>query len=205
MSTENEPLLDLLRGFLGARDELHLLDTHRIREMGTSPGSLGKTHYLYLLECRNTRAMVLIDLKETYTDSDTEYFYSPVPHHGLRMILASNLYAPGLEQRLGHFTVNDVQYWGREIQSFQVKFKQRLNRRKLVALASSVGAQLGRAHRLSLVEVDPMKVLLFCTSIRSRSCSTASGWSRKQRLLLSSLSSAHKALNFASLFLYTHI
>ena len=159
--TDNPLLLTLLRGYLKARDEHHLLDTHRIKEMGKTPGSLGKTHYLYLLECKSNRDLMMFDLKETYTDSDSEYFYSPVPHHGLRMILASNLYAPGLEQRLGHFTVNEVQYWGREIQSFQVKFKRPLNKRKQVALATSVGAQLGRAHRLSLVDVKPAEVIAY--------------------------------------------
>ena len=158
---DNPLQLAVLNGFLQARDELHLLDTHRLKEMGKTPGSLGKTHYLYLLESRKTQAMVLIDIKETYTDPDTEYFYSPVLHHGLRMILASNLYAPGLEQRLGHFTVNDVQYWGREIQSFQIKFKRPLNKRKQTALAASVGAQLGRAHRLSLVDVKPAEVIAY--------------------------------------------
>ena len=67
------------------------------------------------------------------------------------MIQASNLYAPNVEQRLGHCTYNNIHYWGREVPVFNAKIKTLLIRRELEELGYSVGAQLGRAHRLSVL------------------------------------------------------
>ena len=77
------------------------------------------------------------------------------------MIEASNLYAPGIEQRLGYTTLDGQQYWGREIITRHGKLKQSLDEFDQVDIAYSVGSQLGRAHRLSLQEdIKPKKFIM---------------------------------------------
>jgi hypothetical protein len=68
------------------------------------------------------------------------------------MIRASNLYAPNVEQRLGYFTYQEKHYWGREVPSFNAKIKYALRKHELQELGYSIGSQIGRAHRLSIIE-----------------------------------------------------
>ncbi len=142
----------MLRLYLESRGEESLLKFYELTECGSSEGSLGKMHYLFVLRPKDNQEKkdsIMIDLKETYCEKDTKFFKSPFEHHGLRMIKASNLYAPGIEQRLGYFTYEDVQYWGREIPSFNGKIKEIMTLSEQEELAYCVGAQLGRGHRRS--------------------------------------------------------
>lgn len=153
--SEHDPdILEMLIRYLDSRKEKKLLKFFSIHQAARCPGSLGKEHILVVLQPKKQkerRDSILIDLKETYSEPDSELFYSPTKHQGLRMIQASNLYAPNIEQRLGHFTYKDTHYWGREVPSFNAKLKSKLRRRELEELGYSVGAQLGRAHRNSII------------------------------------------------------
>ena len=85
--------------FLKSRKEHKLLKFFEIAQAARCPGSLGKEHILILLNPttqKKRRDSILIDIKETYTEVDTPLFYSPTEHQGLRMIRASNLYAPNV-------------------------------------------------------------------------------------------------------------
>lgn len=158
----DDPFINkMLLAYLEGRDGLKLLENYSLTEAGKCRGSLGKLHYILALtpkDLSSGRDHILLDLKETYQEQDGDHFYSPTEHHGLRMIKASNLYAPGVEQRLGHFTVNKMQYWGREIPSFKTKIRGRLTPFQLQDLAYSVGTQLGRGHRRSIKDYDPFNL-----------------------------------------------
>lgn len=146
----------MLKLYLESRGEENLLNFYQLEECGESEGSLGKMHYLFALAPKDDKDkkkdLIMIDLKETYCEKDTNYFSNPFDHHGVRMIKASNLYAPGIEQRLGHFTFDGVQYWGREIPSFNAKVKEQMSLNEQEEMAYCVGAQLGRGHRRSYRE-----------------------------------------------------
>ncbi|MBM75320.1 MAG: hypothetical protein CMK59_07955 [Proteobacteria bacterium] len=151
----------MLVAYLKSRKEHRLLNYYQLTQVGTSPGSLGKLHILLLLEDveEEQRGPILIDLKETYCEDNTPYFFTPTDHHGLRMIKAANLYAPNVEQRLGYFSFEGEQFWGREIPSFNAKIKVQLSEAQQEELGYMVGSQLGRAHRLSLYHSDPDRLL----------------------------------------------
>jgi hypothetical protein len=128
----------------------------QIEEAGQASGSLGKSRVIVaLVSKKDPSDKILLDIKEVYEDPDTDFFFNPYVHHGLRMIEASFLHAPGLEQRLGHVTWRGKQYWGRQIPSFKAKLKGFLDERTQVDFVESVGFQLGRAHRLSLRSAEP--------------------------------------------------
>ena len=138
-----------------------LLDYYKVTKAGISAGSLGKKHFLILLQSSSEELKdpLLIDLKQTYTESNTPHFFTPIQHQGLRMIRAANLYAPNVEQRLGYFTIDKEHFWGREIPSFNAKIKFLLSTQQQEELAYIVGAQLGRGHRLSLYHTEPRSIL----------------------------------------------
>lgn len=151
----DQQLKKMLTLYLESRDELDLLNFYKIEEMGQSEGSLGKMHYLISLAPKDTKSKrdhILIDLKETYCELDNDLFSTPTDHHGLRMIQASNLYAPGVEQRLGHFSYKKKQYWGREIPAFNAKVKELMSESEQQEMAYCVGGQLGRGHGRSYRE-----------------------------------------------------
>lgn len=153
---------ETLNLYLSARKETFLMEDYLLVEAGTSAGSLGKKHYLFLLAPKSddlNKDHILIDVKETYTEEDDDWFKNPSEHHGERMIKASNLYAPGVEQRLSYFTLDGVEYWGREIPSFKVKIKKLLNQSEQSELAYCVGSQLGRGHRRSYRDGRPQDVI----------------------------------------------
>lgn len=159
---DDKKALEIFKLYLESRNEERLLRIFEISEIGTSVGSLGKTHYIYHLvptKGEESRDHILIDIKETYTEEDDNWFKNPTEHHGLRMIKASNLYAPGVEQRLGHCTYKNVQFWGREIPIFNTKIKDALNEIEQRDLAYCVGTQLGRGHRRSCHDSNPKKLL----------------------------------------------
>lgn len=146
---------NLLKAFLESRHELDLLDSYRVDEIGHTPGSLGKKHYIYSLLPKNSDShmdAIILDIKEVYEEKNTKFFYSPTPHHGERMILASKIFADGMEERLGFCTFQNRQYWGRQIPSFAVKIKKFLNQDEQCDFAHSVGSELGKGHRKGLID-----------------------------------------------------
>lgn len=145
---------NILQKFLQSRQEEILLQEFKVTEIGYTPGSLGKKHFIYSLVPRDPDSHkdgILLDIKEVYQEKNNKFFYSPVAHHGLRMIEASNIYAPGMESRLGHCTVEGRQYWGRQVPSFAVKVKKFLEKDEQVDVAYSVGSELGKGHRKGLL------------------------------------------------------
>ena len=113
-------------------------------------GSMGKKHYVYVLETSvKTREPILLDIKETYAEEDNEFFSNPFTHQGERMIAASRIYSPGLEQRIGYCSHSGEQYWVRQIPSFNVKVAEELEYDEMLQLSRAVGIQIGRGHRIA--------------------------------------------------------
>ncbi len=109
VSPDDVAVKNILEHFLSNRHEEKLMDDYNVDEVGITPGTLGKQHYIYALAPKNPDShldALILDMKEVYQDKNTKYFYSPCDHHGERMILASRIYADGLEERLGFFTYN---------------------------------------------------------------------------------------------------
>lgn len=152
--SEHQPdVKNILRKFLESRHELDLLQDYSVDEVGITPGTLGKQHFIYSLLPKNPDSHldgILLDMKEVYRDRDTKFFYSPCQHHGERMILASKIFADGLEERLGFFNHSDRQYWGRQIPTFTAKVKGMLSKDEQMDVTYSVATQLGKGHRKSL-------------------------------------------------------
>jgi hypothetical protein len=153
LSPSSDLAISLLNKFLESRNELSLLNDYKISEVGHTPGSLGKKHFIYSLVPKNIDSRldsIILDVKEVYEEKNTKFFYSPSPHHGERMIMASKLFADGLEERLGFCTFQNKQYWGRQVPSFAVKVKKFLNKDEQCDFAYSVGSELGKGHRKGL-------------------------------------------------------
>jgi len=120
-----------------------------LKEVAEVPGSMGKRHYVYLLKSLvKTRTPILLDIKETYTEEDTSHFYNPFDHQGERMVAASRLYSPGLEERIGFCSHQGEQYWVRQIPTFSAKVPVGLCQDQSLQLAQAIGTQLGRGHRV---------------------------------------------------------
>lgn len=155
LSPANESIQALLRKYLESRNELSLLKEYAVSEVGLAPGSFGKNHFIYSLLPINPDShldAIILDIKEVYEEKNTKFFYSPCAHHGERMILASKVFADGLEERLGFCTHENKQYWGRQIPSFAVKVKKYLNKDEQCDFAYSVGSELGKGHKKGLVD-----------------------------------------------------
>lgn len=154
LDRKNPKAQAILKSFLQSRAETALLDEYYVDEIGATPGTLGKKHYIFSLLPKNPDSLsdaIIFDIKEVYAERDTRFFQNIWPHHGQRMIAASRIYADGVEQRLGWASVENQQYWGRQIPTFAKKIDQFLDDEELVDAAYSVGSQLGKGHRRSLV------------------------------------------------------
>jgi len=152
---KNPQVGELLRHFIEARGKGNLLNDYRIDEVGLVAGSFGKLHYIFSLMPINAdshKDPIMLDIKEVYEEIDNKFFYSPTPHHGERMILASKIFADGLEEKLGSFTYQDKQFWGRQVPSFSAKVKKYLDVEEQVDFAYTVGSELGKGHRKGLVD-----------------------------------------------------
>lgn len=153
LSRNHPQALNILDHFLATLPDSHLLEEFKVDEMGLTPGSLGKKHFIYSLVPKDPDSYqdpILLDIKEVYEEKDSKYFYNPFPHHGQRMIEASRIYAAGMEARQGFCTVDNKQYWGRQIPSFAVKVKKYLDKGEQCDVAYSVGSELGKGHRKGL-------------------------------------------------------
>lgn len=162
ISPKGEHAQQLLQKFLESRGETSLLNEYHVVEVGLTPGSLGKKHYIYNLMPKNPdshKDAILLDIKEVYEEKNNKFFFSPFAHHGQRMIEASKVFADGLEDRLGYCTVNNHQYWGREIPSFAVKIKKFLDKDEQCDFAYSVGSQLGKGHRKGLMNPKDFELI----------------------------------------------
>jgi uncharacterized protein (DUF2252 family) len=145
----------LLRSYLKSRDELDILDTHRLDRAAEVEGSMGKLHLLLLLTpLDHSEDQRLVDVKETYIEPDDQFFFSPFDHEGRRMVEAGKLHAPGWEIRPGWASYGGKDYWCREIPTQSLKLKRPLEDVEQVDLCFSVATQLGRAHRASMQGVE---------------------------------------------------
>ncbi len=163
INAKSESTIQLLMKFLESRGEQSLMNEYYIDEVGLTPGSLGKKHFIYSLLPKNPdshKDAILLDIKEVYEEKNNRFFYSPFEHHGLRMIEASKIFADGMEERLGYCTFQDKQYWGRQIPTFAVKVKKFLNKNELCDFAYSVGSELGKGHRKGLKDPKQADLLL---------------------------------------------
>jgi hypothetical protein len=159
--TTHATVQGMLHLYCKSRNEPDLLERYQVREAGIAEGTMGKPRVLTVLESKTAAGedQILLDLKEVYEDPNTEHFFNPFVHHGLRMIEAAYVYAPGFEQRLGFFTWRDHQYWGRQVPPFKASIDGNLPPQKIDALSHAVGVQLGRGHRRSLRETPPQVLL----------------------------------------------
>jgi uncharacterized protein (DUF2252 family) len=149
LNGKSEFVQGLVNSYLKSRNEEKLLDKFKIEEAGEALGSFGKKHYIISLTPRNSDShedIVLLDIKQVYQEKNSKYFYSPFNHHGVRMIEASKIFAPEMEERLGFCTFQSEQYWGRQVPSFAVKVKKYLNLNEQCDFAYSVGSQLAKGH-----------------------------------------------------------
>lgn len=149
LNPRSEHSLGLLKKYLESRNELNLLNEFKISEVGEAPGSFGKKHFIYSLvpvDSDSHEDCVLLDIKEVYAEKNTRHFNSPFSHNGLRMIEASKIFAPGMEERLGYCTFKDTEYWGRQVPSFAIKVKKFLNKDDQCDFAYSVASELARGH-----------------------------------------------------------
>lgn len=150
---KDKTLEHLIAGYLKSRKDIKLLKDFQISEAGISEGTFGNKRYLAVLSPKKTEKgedSIFLDLKTVYQDPDNEFYFNPFKHHGLRMIKASEIYAPKIELRMGYTTLKGQQYWGREIPSKGAKIKENLNDLEQIDMVYSVGTQLGRAHRKTL-------------------------------------------------------
>ncbi len=146
---KSEMAQGLLSAYLESRSETGLLQSHDLSEAGAALGSFGKKHYIFALVPKDYDShedSILLDIKEVYSDKDTKYFFNPFPHQGLRMIEASKVFAPGMEERLAYCTFKNVEYWGREVPSFAIKVKKFLDTDEQSDFAGAVGSELGKGH-----------------------------------------------------------
>ncbi len=160
-------LNNLLKCYLESRNESHLLNDYQIEEAGHALGSLGNQRALLVLMPKNPDSQldkILLDLKTVYQDNDNDYFKNPVVHHGERMILASDLYAPNLEENMGFFTYQNQEYWGRKVPTVAIKIKGYLAEIRQIDVAYCVGMQLGRGHRLSIRDANIEDILTHLTA-----------------------------------------
>lgn len=147
LNPHSDEVLGLLFRHFESRNESSLFKKYEIEKVGKSEGSMGIMHYIYALKdtSSNTEGKV-IDIKQVYQESSVNGFLNPYEHNAVRMIEASELYAPGLEKGMSAITYRGEQFWGREIPYNKLKIKGTLNKAKQIELAQSVGTQLGYAH-----------------------------------------------------------
>lgn len=131
-----------------------VLSEYHVEEAGRGQGSMGfRGLYLVVLAPNDERAgkdRVMLNIKATRTDPDTEWYKSPAKTEAERMKTAAELYAPGWELRSGGATLDGVEYYARQLDPLNAKIKKMLSVEQQDDFAYSVGTQLGRAHRLSL-------------------------------------------------------
>ena len=139
-----------------------VLNDYYIEEAGRGQGSMGfRGLFLVVLAPKDKKAgldRILLNIKATRTDPDTEWYKSPYGSEAERMRAAAELYAPGWELRAGGAVLDGVEYYARQLDPLNAKIKKMLNADLQEDFAYAVGTQLGRAHRLSLQGATPAEL-----------------------------------------------
>jgi hypothetical protein len=150
----NDPkVVALVDGYLRSRGEMDLLKEYFIEEGGRGQGSMGfREIVLVVLAPKEafSKDRILLCIKQVRNDPDTEWYVNPFPSEADRMLQASELYAPGWEQRPGGVVVDGTEYYVRQISPMNAKIKKMLTKGQQKDFVFAVGTQLGRAHRLSV-------------------------------------------------------
>lgn len=139
-----------------------VLNDYFIEEAGRGRGSMGfRGLFLVVLapkDKKTGRDRILLNIKATRTDPDTEWYKSPYGSEAERMRAAAELYAPGWELRAGGAVLDGVEYYARQLDPLNAKIKKMLDADLQEDFAYAVGTQLGRAHRLSLQGATPAEL-----------------------------------------------
>lgn len=148
----DDPRLGALFGsYAASRGQPELQDRYRIAAAAEVSGSMGKKHLVMVLDPDNPdEDLRLLDVKETYDETDDDHFFNPFSHNGRRMVEAGRVHAPGWEIAPGWATLDGNEYWCRGIPTHKVKLKANLDEVEQADVAFAVGSQLGRAHRVSM-------------------------------------------------------
>jgi len=139
-----------------------VLNDYFIEEAGRGQGSMGfRGLFLVVLAPKDKKAgkdRILLNIKATRVDPDTQWYKSPYGSEAERMRAAAELYAPGWELRAGGADLDGVEYYARQLDPLNAKLKKMLNADQQQDFAYAVGTQLGRAHRLSLEDAAPAQL-----------------------------------------------
>ena len=131
-----------------------VLDEYFIEEAGRGQGSMAfRDIFLVVLAPKDASAgkdRILLNIKRTRTDPDTQWYKNPYDSEAQRMAEATELYASGWELRGGAAVLDGVEYYVHQIDPQNVKIKKMLDKEQQKDFAYAVGTQLGRGHRLSL-------------------------------------------------------
>ncbi len=152
----NDPICNsLLKQYFSSR---HEENNYHTASVAFARGEAHVNHFIYIL-LRGDDEYRLVDIKPTrhYLNDSAEFtkqYDNPYAHHGKRMIVASQLYAPGVTADEGYASINGQHYWGRAVPTLNKKFKGMLTPDCAESLAYAVGTQLGRAHSLSVIDLD---------------------------------------------------
>ena len=142
---DNIEMRDLFSQWMEQNPHLNYLSSYELIEQAKVLGSMGKAHYVYVLNKGDS--YLYYDIKETYVEEDDVFFTNPFPSQGERMISGSNLFSPGMELRMSSVQFNGNDYWGREIPILSTKLPKSLTSDDQAEIARNIGVQLGRGHR----------------------------------------------------------
>lgn len=187
-SDDDSFMTDLFEAMLEQNPMRSELSSYQISKMAKVPGSMGKVHFIYLLKDKENpyKAPLIYDIKETYTEADSTYFSNPFESQGKRIIIASNHYAPALEVRMSATTLDDVDYWGREVPTLSIKPPKSLVQPQQEQLAREVGIQLGVSHRKASKD-DGVEILDFWQSKSTQIIETSFAFNQQIRSNLQEL------------------
>lgn len=139
-----------------------VLKDYYIEEAGRGQGSMGlRGLFLVVLAPKDKKAgldRILLNIKATRTDPDTEWYKSPYGSEAERMRAAAEVYAPGWELRAGGAVLDGVEFYARQLDPLNAKIKKMLDGDLQEDFGYAVGTQLGRAHRLSLEGATPAEL-----------------------------------------------
>lgn len=161
LPADDDAIVTLVNGWAAGRGD-GILNDYYIEEAGRGQGSMGfRGLFLVVLAPKDKKAgldRILLNIKATRTDPDTEWYKSPYGSEAERMRAAAELYAPGWELRAGGAVLDGVEYYARQLDPLNAKLKKMLNADLQEDFAYAVGTQLGRAHRLSLDGATPAEL-----------------------------------------------
>ena len=161
LPVNDENVAALIEGYAKTQ-EPGFLDNYFVEEAGRGQGSMGfRGLYLVVLAPKRKKSgkdRILLNIKATRTDPDTQWYKNPYKTEIERMHQAADLYAPGWALRSGSAVLDGVEFDVRQISPQNVKIKKMLTHEQQLDFAYAVGTQLGRAHRLSLQGSTPAQL-----------------------------------------------